>query len=496
MNINWNDSVSIYKVLTEMCDAIDSAEEYSQALAIQNNLESLLDEYSKNVPDEIAFNMNFLLGLIHHSGRLYHFVPLELVSNKTLILALFSTNKTWKMCYKNQGLYSFYSPEAYFKQYKDYWKQVFDDKDFVIQALRVRPSSFELVSDRLKDDPEIQKLSLNLDIYNMRYIPKYAHVDKGLAISYVSENGWGISDLPSEYDNDPDILYAAVNENPFSFRDASQHFRKDEAITIKLIKEYNVPYDEADDSMLESPSFILEMLKLFGTKVLKDVHWEHKSFQNNYTFAKEIVKITPNGYAYLPNQYQNDSKIMQIKLQSETEALNAISHKTDTEKMLDKKWDSFLHKLFVSKKMNVKEFQTLFYDTFWYFRNREDTHVLNAGGWHILSCLSALKNIPIDFHPGNCMPNEFNAARCLCEDLLYEINYGMPGRYTEDSFAILLLCVPPAGCSQIGVYMTDFESFQYTFNDVVGEFDSFFSDWREEYYSERYGIVGYNCDLS
>ena len=166
--------------------------------------------------------------------------------------------------------------------------------------------------------------------------------------------------------------------------------------------------------------------------------------------------------------------------------------KTDTEKELDERWDYFLNDLFLLRSMCLREFLWLFFDTFWYFRNRENTDVLNAGGWHILRCLSAFKNIPRTFRPYGCRINEFNAARCLCEDLLFEINTGMPGFYTKERFVILNSAVPPAGCSPTGSMMGDFESFLSTYSYVVEQFDNQFRYERGEYYSLRYYMYADN----
>lgn len=168
--------------------------------------------------------------------------------------------------------------------------------------------------------------------------------------------------------------------------------------------------------------------------------------------------------------------------------MESVSKKTDTEKELDARWDAFLQDLFMVSTMELREFFRLFFDTYWYFKKREDTGVLNAGGWHILSSLSALKNVPRCFCPYGCRRNEFNAVRCLCEDLLSEINDGMPGFYTEDRFIILRRCVPPAGCSPTGAHMYDMDSFLYTYGYVVQRFDDQFVYERAEYYSERYDI--------
>ena len=490
MNINWKDKDSVFNAFSDICEVIDSTHSFDEGYASCQQFDALLKEYADNIPDEIAFDTDFLIRLIKRSGRLYMLVPEERFFDKELLLAVLPTDR-WQTYNGQFGTILNGSNDASY-YLKVVPKETFNDREFALDGIKLYPGIYEYLPDDLKRDEEILNVALHFDWRNIHYIPKDVHIDRNIAIKAVQEDGWNIGYLPHEYDNDLELLYMAVRENPYSFRDASDIFRKDVDLTLKMIKEENVPYKEADDSLWKNFHFALEMFKLFGTKVLSDIDWDSWKFDEQYAFAKEIVAINPSSIVYLPEGVKDldgvseDGELMKIKAKAEAELLEQKSKKTEEEKGLDKRWDDFLNNLFISRSMDVDEFQALFFDTFWYFRNRKDPLILNAGGWHILSCLSAFRKMPLDFYPEDCLLNEFNAARCLCEDLLFEINHGMPGYYTESSFVILNSCDPPAGCSELSACMDDLETFGYEFYKVVSEFDEWFDGWRSENYTGRY----------
>ncbi|MBP5781744.1 MAG: DUF4116 domain-containing protein, partial [Clostridia bacterium] len=291
--------------------------------------------------------------------------------------------------------------------------------------------------------------------------------------------------IPYEYENDSEILYEAIKQNPYCFREASDYFRNNEEFTIEAIRNYGVPLDEISDLMWESPSFVLEMVKDFGTSVLHNACFS-KEF--DLVFVKKLIETDVASYNYLPDKFKKNKEIILIKQKEMEKLAKSAGTKTKEEEMLDNRWDTFLTQLMKENTMQVIDFQKLFYDTFWYFRNRKDVAALGKGGWHILSCLSSFGRMPYEFIPSGCEQNEYNAARCLCEDLVYEINRNMPGFYGPDAFVIEHYCVPPAGCSDISGRMSSFELFQSSFWGVVSDFEDGFSSFRSEKYSERYNF--------
>jgi len=488
MSINWKDTDEIYKVFSDICDVIEQTNQYEEGADACEQLDSLLSEYFDNIPDETALDTEFLKRMINRSGMLYLMVPMERFWEKELFLLLLKANP-WKKFERKFGTI-FSSTEDGEVFLKVAPEELTGDKDFVLKGLQLKPTIYEYISDQLKSDEDVLNLALELDWRSIHHIPRNVHIQRDIAVKAVSKDGWNIGNIPHEYDRDLDLLYTAVRENPHSFREASEFFRKDVDLTIKLIKEEDVPLNEADDCMWENPCFVTEMLKMFGIKVLNNIDWGKEDF-TDLSFIEEITRINPSSVSCIPDFIKLNPAVEKIMNDSAEKIQKEALIKTEEEHELDLRWDEFLRRLYVHHTMFVSEFQELFFDTFWYFRNRPDVYVLNAGGWHILSCLCALRKIPMDFVPEGCLLNEFNAARCLSEDLLSEINGGMQGYYTEDNFVILRGCVPPAGCSEFSANMETFQSFCWDFEEVVRTFDECFEGWRGEYYSGRYNIPGY-----
>ena len=94
MSINWEDRESIFQAFSDICDVIDNTDNYREGYDATEELYALKDEYSDSVPDEIAYDTDFLMRLIQRSGRLYMLVPAERFFDKELLLSVLSV-KSW-----------------------------------------------------------------------------------------------------------------------------------------------------------------------------------------------------------------------------------------------------------------------------------------------------------------------------------------------------------------------------------------------------------------
>lgn len=94
MSINWEDRESIFQAFSDLCDVIDNTDNYQEGYDATEELYALKDEYCDNVPDEIAYDTDFLMRLIQRSGRLYMLVPAERFFDKELLLSVLSV-KSW-----------------------------------------------------------------------------------------------------------------------------------------------------------------------------------------------------------------------------------------------------------------------------------------------------------------------------------------------------------------------------------------------------------------
>lgn len=301
----------------------------------------------------------------------------------------------------------------------------------------------------------------------------------------VRTDGWLIGEIPTEYENDKDLVREAVKENPRSFREASKKLRRNSRFTLEMVRDYKVPLDEIDDSVWEKPSFVIAMFRLFGTSILGNVDWSSPKF--GVAFAEKLLKMNVASFSALPEELQADKGLCAYAETLMSAKCAEYSRKSDTECNLEDAWDLFLEDYFERNKMDVTDFQPLFFDTFWYFRGREDKAILKKSGWHILSCLDALANIPPDCEPDGCTDSEFYTVRCLCEDLILEINRGMPGYYEPYGMLVESGTDPGHGCSPSCAYMDSFEHFLEAFCRIEEDFsENNFQLYSWENFSGRY----------
>ena len=63
-----------------------------------------------------------------------------------------------------------------------------NDKDFVLQVLKISPYSFQYVSDKLKEDKAVIKQALTLEGRNLQFLPENLRDDTNLASMAVKQN--------------------------------------------------------------------------------------------------------------------------------------------------------------------------------------------------------------------------------------------------------------------------------------------------------------------
>ena len=114
-----------------------------------------------------------------------------------------------------------------------------DDEDLVLYAVNQYGESFQFASDRLKDDRNFVLKTINCDSISskgasFKYASERLKNDKELAIVCVTQRGQ-LDSVIDKFKDDKDVVLAAVKVNGMALRNASKRLKDDEDIVKEAI---------------------------------------------------------------------------------------------------------------------------------------------------------------------------------------------------------------------------------------------------------------------
>lgn len=102
-----------------------------------------------------------------------------------------------------------------------------DDKNFVIEAVKVNGASLVFASERLRNDAEVAKIAIENDMNAFQYASENLRSNKDLVLHTVRMWGTPLEYASEELRNDKQVVVAAIKARASSIQFASNALKSD-----------------------------------------------------------------------------------------------------------------------------------------------------------------------------------------------------------------------------------------------------------------------------
>ena len=169
-----------------------------------------------------------------------------------------------------------------------------DDKNIVIELLKLNGQQLEYVSNRLKRDKEVVYTAINNDSNAFIYADESLFNDKNFILlaltnkDYSGYNGYDeeyydhfLENLCDAFKDDDEIVLAAVNRCGTNIKHASNRLKNNKDIVLAAID--NCYYNDSDDE-----TYILDNKRKINSNI--DIILNETKLQNDADILKQIIK--------------------------------------------------------------------------------------------------------------------------------------------------------------------------------------------------------------
>lgn len=226
----------------------------------------------------------------------------------------------------------------------------YDDKEMIMAALmsydtNYVPKLIKIISENMRDDPEIALLALSKNMYvieflpekyrnNKEFLPKsslgslvYKHLTKearddyDLVVKVVKECGDNLEFVPEKYRDDYDIVLSAVRDNGEVLQYASERLKSDPKIVKAAIREDWSAIYYASDEAKDNPDIMMYAIK-------KDTQYfklASERLKNDPKFILEVLKVDVYSLIYASVEIQKE-------LENESDPIAYLTNKLKNKK--------------------------------------------------------------------------------------------------------------------------------------------------------------------
>ena len=196
-------------------------------------------------------------------------------------------------------------------QFRKVSKKLWEDKDFVMEAIKVNPHSLICASKVFRADPEIAFYAVEVSSSAIIYVSDELKNNKELVLKAVSKDGHVLAYVSNDMQNDEDVVWAAIQNNGFAIIEANERFINMKKYALAALKQNGFVMKYYKDEFKQDPKFIKASLigitrvdplniqnvdlKYFGDKEfvneLKEVLDENARKIEKREFENPVVKM-------------------------------------------------------------------------------------------------------------------------------------------------------------------------------------------------------------
>lgn len=124
-----------------------------------------------------------------------------------------------------------------------------DNKEVMMEALKLHAWSFEYLSDRLRDDKEVAMVAVNRDAKVLKYASDRLRADREVVLTAIRMDTSALEFASEDLKNDRVIASLVYHSKGYQY--LSLELRKDKALALQAVKAYPPNYQKVHKSIRE-----------------------------------------------------------------------------------------------------------------------------------------------------------------------------------------------------------------------------------------------------
>ena len=191
-----------------------------------------------------------------------------------------------------------------------------NDKLFALMTLNSHSMNYKLLSDSLKEDPQIIKnavFSNGVPNYEcLAYIPKKCKEDKKFIEFFINCNGKNIKFASPELKKDLELTHLALNNNIFAIEFIDQAYRDNEELMLKILNKNIICFEYISERLRYDKKIIMKCLNqlLINLNFNQILQFTSDTNRNDKEIVLPLISINGDDLQYVSNELRRDREIV------------------------------------------------------------------------------------------------------------------------------------------------------------------------------------------
>lgn len=185
-------------------------------------------------------------------------------------------------------------------------EELLNDRQLLLRALPLDNHLVAIISDSLRDDPEIIAAASGGYFASLEYASIRLREDPIFVLQMINKNGSNICFAADWIREDRKFILSALHAGSKILNNIPNYFRDDEEIMLEVVK--SSPYS------LKDASERLRLDKAFNLKALENGTYYRNNLHNSLLDDREIVlkamQMHPHEFEYIPERFKSDREIV------------------------------------------------------------------------------------------------------------------------------------------------------------------------------------------
>lgn len=203
--------------------------------------------------------------------------------------------------------------------------EYFNDRDFVVEALKLNPYFFDILPEEMRGDKELILLAaVGVDSFELRFNKKLLDdrtfllnllsvngglislvdrdkIDREMLLTAIRQDFYAAAFIPYEMRHDRDLAVAVSKLQGKSLKYLAPEFRDDEEIVYNCVTSYRA-FEFASDRLKNNEEFLMRVLE----KNPSCLAYAPKKYRTDRQLAEKLMDIHPYVYRYLQGELKYD----------------------------------------------------------------------------------------------------------------------------------------------------------------------------------------------
>jgi hypothetical protein len=257
---------------------------------------------------DIKNNKTFIMMIIKNYPEIFEFLSDNLKKDKEIIAIVI------KKYINNKH-------DNYYTIFKHIPYELKNDKNFILELIKLDIRIFYYTSDRIKNDAEIilNIMTINDNIFNLE-IRNKIELNNDTAYPYVK---YILNNVSNNLINNKDFIKSIIEKCPEVFEYIPEKFRNDKDFIFELLDEgHSIILDYISDDLKNDEDFIIRIIENYDDYVLHNTLTEIK---NNFKVVECSVKHDGTTIQFASDNLKDNEIILETAIENNINAINFAS---------------------------------------------------------------------------------------------------------------------------------------------------------------------------